>query len=111
MRIVFNKINKEIFEALRDGTKKVETRAGTPKYRKIKEGQTVSFSCDGEIFEKIVRKVSFVDSIKELLTLYVPQDIHPNLTTEEEIVSMYHSFPGYEEKIKKSGLVAMEFAN
>jgi ASC-1-like (ASCH) protein len=110
MRLVFNKINKEIFDALRDGRKKVETRAATAKYKNLKAGEVISFSCDGEGFEKKISKVTHLDSIEALLKKYKPQDINPNLKTKEEIVAMYHSFPGYEEKIKKEGIVAIEFA-
>ena len=110
MQFVFNKNNKDIFEMLRDGNKTIETRAATVKYRKLQAGEIISFSCDGSIFEKTIAKVTHFDSIGSLLKKYKPEDINPKLHTTEEIVTMYHSFPGYEEKIKQSGIVAIEFA-
>lgn len=109
MRFVFNKINKEIFKAIQNGTKKVETRAATIKYHTMKPGEKVSFSCDGEVFEKEISKVTHFDSIESLLKKYKPQDINPHIRTKEELEKMYHSFPGYKEKIEKEGIVAMEF--
>jgi ASC-1-like (ASCH) protein len=109
MRFVFNKINKDIFTAVRDGSKKVETRAATVKYKGMKAGESVTFSCDGETFEKIISKVTHFNSIDSLIKKYKPQDINPKLTTKEELEEMYHSFPGYKEKIEKEGIVAIEF--
>jgi ASC-1-like (ASCH) protein len=109
MLLVFNKNNKDIFDAIRDGSKKIETRAATVKYKNLEEGEAISFSCAGESFEKKIAKVTYFASIAALLRIYKPEDIHPDLRTKEEIVKMYHSFPGYKEKIEKSGLVAIEF--
>lgn len=108
MRLVFAKENKDIFEMLHSGSKKVETRAATPKYQKIKVGQTITFSCNGKTFEKDVAKASHFKDIKALLKVYTPEHINPNLHTEREIVAMYHSFPGYEEKIREHGIIAIE---
>lgn len=109
MRLVFNKINKDIFEALRKGVKKVETRAATAKYKKLEADGVISFSCAGEMFEKKIAKVTQFPSIDALLKKYKPADINPKLKTRDEIVKMYHSFPGYEEKIKEFGIIAIEF--
>lgn len=108
MKLVFNKENKDIFEMVRDGRKKVETRASTVKYKNMKVGDEMVFSCDGASFQKKISKVSHFMSIDDLLQVYVPSDINPKLHTREEIVEMYHSFPGYKQKIKESGLVAIE---
>lgn len=109
MLLVFNKNNKDIFDMLRDGKKSVETRAATSKYTKIKEGDSITFSCDGERFEKVIAKVYRFDSIDSLFAVYKPTDINPKLHTREDIQEMYHSFPGYREKIEKEGIIAIEF--
>ena len=110
MLLVFNKLNKDIFEMLRSGKKRIETRAATAKYKKIEVGQDVEFSCDGQRFAKMVSKITHFDSIETLLKNYTPSDINPKLKTKEEIVGMYHTFPGYKEKIEKDGIIAIEFA-
>lgn len=94
---------------LRDGRKRVETRAATSKYQNIKVGEVISFFCDGKIFEKEASKVTHFSSIDALLKKYKPVDINPTRKTKEDIVKMYHSFPRYEEKIKEFGIVAIEF--
>lgn len=94
---------------LRDGRKRVETRAATSKYQKLKAGETIEFSCDGERFEKTILKISHFASIDKLLIKFKPTDINPTRKTKEDIVRMYRSFPGYEEKIEEFGIVAIEF--
>lgn len=109
MRLVFNAVNKDIFEMLRDGSKRVETRAATIKYKKLCTGESITFVCQGETFEKTVLRVNYFPSIGSLLEQYKPEDINPKLYTKEEIIKMYHSFPGYKEKIEQFGIVAIEF--
>lgn len=41
----FRAINRDTFQAIRVGTKKVETRAATIKYRDIKVGDVITFVC------------------------------------------------------------------
>lgn len=101
--------NRNIFEALRTGAKKVETRAATYRYKNLQNGDKVSFLCAGERLEKEVVSVAHFDSIDSLLKKYKPTDINPDTETKEQLVKMYHSFPGYEEKIKEFGIVALEF--
>lgn len=108
MFLRFNKKNRDIFEALRDGRKRVETRAATAKYADIKAGETVSFSCDGETFTRAITSVRHFSSVAALLKKYAVSDIHPPSKTAEELKAVYASFPGYTEKIREHGLIAME---
>ena len=109
MYLKFNASNKAIFDCIKDGSKPVETRAATSKYKNLKAGEVVTFSCAGETFTKTITKVTHFDSIEALLKKYKPEMINPKLATKEEIVKMYHSFPGYKEKIAGAGIVAFEF--
>ncbi|MEK7641031.1 MAG: ASCH domain-containing protein [Patescibacteria group bacterium] len=104
----FRAVNRDTFEAIRDGKKKVETRAFTVKYKDIKTGDELIFSCGKDRFSKKVKKVKVFKSIADLMKKYEPSQINPKCKTVEELTAMYHSFPGYREKIKKSGLLAME---
>lgn len=106
--IKFRAENRDIFQAIRDGRKKIETRAATGKYRSIKKGDVVVLVCEEESFEKRVKGIELFDSIDALLKKHKPKDINPKCATEEDIREMYHSFPDYEENIKKYGLIALE---
>ena len=104
----FRAVNRNIFEAIKSGKKKIETRAATPKYSQIKTSNNLIFVCGKERFSKNVKKVKKFKSIMALCKTYKPQDINPKTKTIEELEKMYHSFPGYKEKIKKYGLMALE---
>lgn len=108
MQLIFAKENREIFEMLMRGEKSVETRAATARYRGIKIGDTLSFACEGNSFEKVVIRTEIFPSVVMLLKKYRPEDINPKLKTVEEIISMYRSFPGYDAKIREHGILAIE---
>lgn len=108
MRLVINKNDKDIFDAIADGSKKVETRANTVKYKNIKVGDNIIFSCGTKTIQKTVSKVSIFPTLDALLKKYKPNEINPRLSSKEEIVKMYNSFPGYTEKIKSSGIIAFD---
>lgn len=103
----FRQADRAIFEDVRSGRKTVETRAATVKFRNIKPGDTVILICGKDKFEKKVRKAEIFKNIADLISKYKIKDIAPHLSTEEELRQMYAGFPGYGEKIAKSGLVAL----
>jgi ASC-1-like (ASCH) protein len=106
--LIFAKINKDTFEMIRNGQKKIETRAYTVKYHEIKAGDTLVMSCDGEKFEKKVTKATCFLSISDLLATYPIEHINPTVHSEEELTKIYYSFPDYKEKIRDFGLLAFE---
>lgn len=109
MKLIFDTVNKDTFEMLRDGRKSIETRAGGKGYEKIQPGELVTFSCDGEIFEKTVSKVVHFASLDALLEEYKPTDINPITKSKKEVIGMYYGFPGYVERIEKFGIIVLEF--
>lgn len=104
----FREVNKDTFEAVKKWTKRVETRAATKKYIEIKTGDILQFVCGKDKFEKKVKKAKIFKSITSMLRKYRIKDINPFLKTKAELREKYYSFPGYEEKIKKHGLIAFE---
>ncbi|MCR4322948.1 MAG: hypothetical protein NUV61_02575 [Candidatus Azambacteria bacterium] len=106
--IKFRAVNRDIFEAIRDGRKKIETRACDEKFRDIKRGDAVMLMCEDDTFTKTVRSAEVFTTIEALLEKYSPQDINPACASAEDIREMYYSFPNYKEKIKEHGLIALE---
>lgn len=98
------------FDMIRTGKKRVETRAATEKYKNISIGDTIIFMCNAKKFTKTITKVSHFPSIRAMLRVYKIQDIEPLLRgSERELRAMYYSYPNYKEKIRKFGLIALEF--
>ncbi len=104
----FREINRDIFEAIKNGKKKIETRAATIRFRNIKDGDTIKLVCGKENYKKQVLKAEFFKNIKEILKIYKPEDINPKIHSNRELERMWCSFPNYKEKIKKYGLIALK---
>lgn len=106
--IRFRAVDKDIFTAIRDGKKKIETRAATVKFRDITTGDRMKMVCGQASFTKQVGKARHFRSVAALLRAYKPSQIVPGLKTAKEIVALYASFPGYPEKIAACGIMALE---
>jgi len=104
--VKFRTVNRDIFLAIKTGKKKIETRAATPKYQAVAVGDTLVLVCGQEKLTKQVVAVEHFKTIGALLKKYPPKSINPQTKTAAEIRAMWYSFPGYQEKIKKYGLVA-----
>lgn len=105
-KLRFRESNRNIFNAIKTGKKKVETRAATERYRKIKVGDSLTFICGKSKINKIVSKVQIFKTIASLIKRFKPIQINPGTKTKQDLIKMYHSFPQYEEKLKKSGIIA-----
>jgi ASC-1-like (ASCH) protein len=101
-------VDQNIFEFIKLGKKKIETRAAIDRYKKITKGDKVLFVCGKEKFEKEVKTVEFFKTIKGLVKKYKLNQINPACKTVKELEDMYYSFPNYKEKIKKFGIIAFE---
>ncbi len=63
----FRQVDRDKFEALGRGKKKVETRAASVKYQKILAGDILVFKCGKERFEKTVKKISAFKDVDSFL--------------------------------------------
>lgn len=104
----FRAINKDIFLAIKNGKKKIETRAASKRFRTIKTGDKLVLVCGKEKIERKVKKIKVFKTIKTLLKKYKPWEINPEAFSEKDLIKMWSGFSDYKEKIKKYGLVAME---
>ncbi|OGN17033.1 MAG: hypothetical protein A3C88_02435 [Candidatus Yanofskybacteria bacterium RIFCSPHIGHO2_02_FULL_50_12] len=100
--------NRDIFDAIKEGKKKVETRAASDKFKKIEVGDKLKFLCGPSSWESTVAAVKTFKTIPALLKTYKPQQINPKIKTGDNLRDMYYSWPGNKERIKKYGLIALE---
>ena len=105
----FRAKDRDTFEAIKEGRKKIETRAATDKFRKIKAGDIAVFVCAGRRFKKEISRVEIFKTIPALFKKYPLKIVNPFVKGIDEARDVYYSYPGYQEKIKKFGLIAMEF--
>ncbi|MFH1401753.1 MAG: ASCH domain-containing protein [Parcubacteria group bacterium] len=104
----FRAKNRDIFKAIKDGTKKVETRAATRKFRDIKKGDCLFLVCGKEKIKKRVKRVKIFKTIKDVLGKYRVGEIIPSAKSLADLEKICYSFPDYHKKIKKYGLIAFE---
>ncbi len=104
----FRAVNRNIFNAIKNGQKKIETRAATTKYHDIKTGDIIVFLCGKSRFKKKVKKAKIHKTISAMLKKHKVRQINPFCNTVKELEKTYLSFPGYGDKIKKHGIIALE---
>ncbi len=98
-----------IFSCLKNGSKSIDTRAATAKYRNIKSGDTLVFVCGGKKLSKQVKEARRFKTIPGLKRALKYKKIMPWLKSSKDMEKEYYKFSGYKEKIKKFGLIAFEF--
>ncbi|MEK7228070.1 MAG: ASCH domain-containing protein [Patescibacteria group bacterium] len=107
-RLRFAAKNKETWDFIKSGKKKVETRAGTIKYQRVQKGDTLVLCCGKSHLEKKVKKVRHFKALDSILRAYKYSQINPGIKSKQEMVDRWYSFPGYKEKIKEFGILAFE---
>lgn len=106
---------RDIFELLKSGLKTVETRALNPDepdryFGQIKPGDLLlcEFVDTGEVICKIVTDVRVYKDFKQYLKQEDLKKIFGKDTSVAEAEKIHFSFPGYEEKLTRYGIVAIE---
>ncbi|MFA5047760.1 MAG: ASCH domain-containing protein [Patescibacteria group bacterium] len=107
-KLIFRDCDQETFNLIKNGQKKIETRAGLPEYFEIKARDLVNFICGDYACEKEIKNVSVFPSLNDLFKVYEPEQIDSSISTIEEMTAKYMSFPGYPERIEKSGIIVFE---
>lgn len=100
--------DKEIFDEIKDGLKVVETRAATVKYQPVAVGDVLIFSCGKEKLSKTVTKKHHFPSVDAMVKKIPYKKIMPTIASVADMKKVYSSYPGYDDKIKESGIFAFE---
>ena len=107
-KLPFLEVHRRTFDLIREGKKKIETRAGNPEYFQIREGDNIEFSCGDEKIIKRVKKISHYKNLDDLFTVYKPYEINSEVSSYDETRKRYATFPGYEQRIKEYGILVFE---
>ena len=112
MKYIFD-INDRAFNAIKNGTKRVEirvTKLGDNHfdYGVLKSGDTIEFkSFSGDIINCLVEDVNHYDSIEELLTLEGTRYTLSSTNDFNKGVESINSINGYREAMKVNGVYAI----
>jgi ASC-1-like (ASCH) protein len=107
-RLRFAAKNKQTWDFIVSGKKKIETRAGTVKYQRVQKGDTLLLCCGKNHLEKKVKNVKHFKTLDAILKFYKYSDINPGVKSKQEMIDRWYSFPNYKEKIKEFGILAFE---
>lgn len=108
------KKENDIFEAVKNGIKTIETRPATEKYLGIGVGDRLTL-VSLETSETCERKVSYVHKYKTVEEMGENEEVSkivPGVKTKEELVEVFEEFKKkwgkeYAEKLEKFGIVAV----
>lgn len=103
----FRSKDKQIFNDIKKRIKTVETRAATEKFKNIQKGDKIIFICGKNKFQMTAKKVMYFKSVNSMIKSVNFKKIMPRVKDIDELKKIYYSFSGYREKIKKSGIVAL----
>ena len=106
--LLIKEVDRKVFESIKDGSKTIETRAATEKYRKMKTGDILNFVCGSNSLQKRITSVRLFCTIEEMIGVLDIKSIMPFVDSVEAMRQVYYSFPNYEEKIKNFGIIAFE---
>lgn len=104
----FRQADKKLFNEVKDGSKSIETRAATVKYKPIEVGDTLTFVCGNERLLKTITKKYHWKSIDQMVKQIPYQNVMPSVPTVKAMKKIYASYPGYDEKIGEFGLLGFE---
>ncbi len=114
-------IFKENYDKIKDKGKEVEGRVPDMRkpekhYHKIVEGDNISIRVVGLDFKPIesIKPLEFTalynrkyDSVDEMIFYEGLSRVLPELNSTDEAVALYHSLPGYKERIEEYGIYAV----
>lgn len=105
------RLDDDIFEIVKNGTKRVEVRLYDKKRELMKVGNTLTFYKRPLEIEKIETKITGLQkfkTIEELLNKYEMKEIYIEGFNKEEFIKILERFYSKEEQ-EKYGFVAIEF--
>ena len=105
------RLDEDIFEIVKNGTKRVEIRLYDEKRKNIKNGDTLTFIKRPLLEEKIDARITGLHrfkNIEELLNKYEMKEIYIEDFDKTEFIKLLSRFYSKEEQ-EKYGFVAIEF--
>ena len=104
-------VTAEYFEAIRAGKKQVEGRCCTPKYRALTLGQEIRFVKEGAPNLETIVMITGLQTyatFEDYLRREGLERCLPGVSNIEEGAKIYRGFPGYSEKERRHGVLAIQ---
>jgi len=107
---MLNLVVKQVyFDAIKAGLKTVEGRLNSPKFKDLKFGDLITFTCHetNEKISGVVKALNIYPNFEAMLVSEGLENMLPGVTSLYEGVMIYESFPGYQEGAKEFGTLAI----
>lgn len=103
-------VDKKYFDAILAGTKTAEGRINSPKFKELKAGMSIGFTCADNYSKKITCTIVAVNTYPDFKTMLKKEGLGSMLPGIKDLdigVSIYEGFHGYKQAVKKDGAVAI----
>lgn len=103
-------IQKKYFDAINAGLKTAEGRINSAKFKDLKIGAQIIFTCAEDYSKKIICTVQAINVYPDFKTMLQKEGLQNMLPGIKNIavgISIYESFHGYKEAVKKYGAAAI----
>ena len=104
----FEEKDRGRFNEIKEGFKKIETRAANAKYASIEEGDEILFTCGQDSFTKKVLKTYHWPTVEAMCAEVPLEEVMVGLFTVEQAKQRYATYPGYTERIKEGGILGFQ---
>ncbi len=102
-------IQQQYFDAIKAGTKTVEGRLNSPKFKDLTSNMHIIFTCvqTQEQLDCLVEDVQVYQTFEEMLVAVGIENMLPGVRSLSEAVALYESFSTYKKDVKKYGALAI----
>lgn len=103
-------VNKKYFDAIKAGLKTAEGRINSAKFKELKPGEQVCFTCSDNYSLKLICQVISINTYPDFKTMLKKEGLANMLPGIKDLdigIGIYESFHGYKDAVKKYGAVAI----
>ncbi len=104
-------LDEDIFEVVKNGTKKVEMRLYDEKRQKLKKGDIITFlkrPDDKEKINAVIENLSYYDRFEDLINDYPIEELYLKNYSKDDLLNLLRRFYSEEDE-KIYGTVAISF--
>jgi ASC-1-like (ASCH) protein len=107
-RLIIREEDRNLFNQLVSGSKTIDTRAATSKYKNVQVGDILKFVCGQDELSKIVVGAVHYSSLDNMYGNLPMESILPSAHDISDAKRIHYSFPGYKEKLETYGVMAFK---
>lgn len=104
----FFRLQRQYLENIKSGRKRWEGRLNVGAAAGVSIGCKATFSSGSDTLEMTVRSVRYYKTFEAMLCDLGVDTCLPGIGSLSQGIAIYHSFPGYAQKERQFGVVAME---